>query len=174
MRQPRALQELRDYSLVGHTLPNGSWVRNAEIIPALRVCLRVGGTFKRKGLSAALSWVPDVYILSTRSGHDPATVFCARSAATRLLGLTRTLTGHHWCLHESLAVCGGLRRLGFPAQVAIGYPLLEQAEIGENGEIRPEPSQLHAWPALGPHPVTGEVDSLTTAYMELVRYPDSG
>jgi hypothetical protein len=169
--QQRPLNELRDFLLAGHELPSGAWVRNSELLPALRAGLRVGSAFRRQGLSAALGRMPVRPNSPARCGQDPATISCARSAAARLLGLARTLTGRHWCLHEALAVCGGLRRLGFPVEVVIGYPLLEQPEIGENGQITPEPSKLHAWAALGHHPVTGGVDSFTTTYMELLRYP---
>ena len=93
--QRRPLNELRDFVLAGYVLPARAWVRNSELLPALRVCLRVGSAFRREGLSMALDRMPIRPDAPARCGQDPATIFCARSAAARLLGLARTLSGHH-------------------------------------------------------------------------------
>ena len=121
-------------------------VKNREVFSTVGSCLAVGRAFKRNGLSAALDRLPAEHKFPSRSNHDLVTVFCARSAATRLLGLTRTLSGQHWCLHEALVVCNGLRKLGFSVQIAIGYPLLEVADAEHVGKINHESTQLHAWP----------------------------
>ncbi|MQA86930.1 MAG: hypothetical protein GEV03_20445 [Streptosporangiales bacterium] len=162
-----ALLELRELLLAGEPIPTDGWVSSMEILPAVRTYLRVGAAFRRKGLPAALELMPPRPPASRPARATPgrAGTLCARSAASRVLGLARTLSGRHLCLHESLALCAALRRLGFPTQVVIGYPVIEPADGSE---------ELHAWPALGDIPVTGPTDSSPVSYMELFRYPADG
>lgn len=157
------LSELEFFLLAGGLLPAGLWVSNVELVAALVTYLRVGWVFKRKGLAGALRMIPAVAApRPVRAVNSAATVFCARAAAWRLRGLARTVAGRHLCLHESLGLCAALRKLGFPVQVVIGYPLIEPADGAE---------ELHAWPALGPIAVTGPSEAYRLSYVELFRYP---
>ncbi|WP_437502378.1 lasso peptide biosynthesis protein [Sorangium sp. So ce1099] len=157
------LGELQRFLLSGEPFPAAAWVRHRELVPALITYLRVGRAFRRKGLSEALQLIPPVAPRPERATESPATAFCARAAAWRLVGLARTLAGRHLCLHESLGVCAALRKLGFPVQVVIGYPVIELADGDE---------ELHAWPALGNTPLTGRSRSSPLGYLELYRYPE--
>jgi Transglutaminase-like superfamily len=154
---------LRDFLLSGSPLRPEVWVGTRELVPALIPAVRMGRLFESRGLSAALAAMPPVSShRPARGAADTQTIFSARSAGWRLQGLLRTVTGSHRCLHESLAICAGLRRLGFPAQVVIGYPVLELPDGRD---------ELHAWPVLGPTPLVGRPDSSRTNYLELSRYP---
>ncbi|MFC9231532.1 lasso peptide biosynthesis protein [Streptomyces decoyicus] len=126
--------------------------------------LRIGRAFREGGLPAALPLLPSLAGTHRRRGVcDEATAFCARDAAWRIQGLARTIVGAHLCLHESLGVCAALRGLGFDAEVAIGYPVIEHCDGSE---------ELHAWPAMGSLPLTGRAGERPLAYVELLRYPE--
>ena len=156
-------KELRGLLLAGDDFPTEGWVRDRELLPALITYLRIGRAFRRNGLGSAVELIPAVTTRrSARSAGDESAVFCARSAAWRITGLARTLAGRHLCLHESLALCGALRGLGFSVQVVVGYPVIESADGAE---------ELHAWPALGTSPVSGRGSSRPLNYVELIRYP---
>jgi len=96
---------------------------------------------------------------------DAAAAFCARSAASRILGLARSLAGRHLCLHESVAIAAALRRLGFRVEVIVGYPVIEPA----SGE-----EELHAWPQFGEFAVIDRLGSAPLNFVELARYPQEG
>jgi hypothetical protein len=157
---------VREFLLAGRQLPPGAWVRATELPRAVLAYLRVGRRFRQRGLPAAVQLLPPVD--ARRAGldpDDPATVFCARAAAVRLLGAGRTLGGRHLCLHESLALAAGLRRLGFPVQVLVGYPVIEPRS-GENAG-----ADLHAWPQLGQTAIADRLIGAPRHLVELVRYP---
>lgn len=168
VRTPRREQRdvLREFLLADRRIPPGAWVRTAELPRAVLDYLRVGRRFRTQGLLAAVRLLPPV---SGRRADldpdDPATVFCARAAAVRLLGAGRTFGGRHLCLHESLALTAGLRRLGFPVQVVVGYPVIEPRP-GENSG-----ADLHAWPQLGQTPIADRLIGAPRHLVELVRYP---
>lgn len=162
-RAPDADAALRGFLNGDEPISPAAWVKNAELVRALVAYLRAGRAFRRGGLPAALAAVPP------EPAHRPAraevsrtVVFCARSAGWRLLGLARTIAGRHLCLHESLGLCAGLRSLGFPAQVVIGYPVIELPD-GKD--------ELHAWTALDAEPINGASIAGPTNYVELVRLP---
>ncbi|MCL8015963.1 transglutaminase-like domain-containing protein [Streptomyces sp. AS02] len=139
-------------------------VREAELPAATLACLRMGRTFRTRGLAAALPLLPaTVNGPRERNRCDEITAFYAREAAWRVLGLARTLGRRGLCLHESLGVCAALRRLGFPAAVVIGYPVIEVADGTD---------ELHAWPVLGSLPLTGRPGGRPLNYVELQRYPE--
>ncbi|MCA2211685.1 lasso peptide biosynthesis protein [Jidongwangia harbinensis] len=147
-------------------LTPGAWVRTAELGAALVAAVRIGRVFAASGLAAALAEMPPVSSRKpARRDTGRAAIFCARSAGWRLQGLLRTVTGWHRCLHESLALVAGLRTLGFPVEVVIGYPVIERPDNRD---------ELHAWPALGGTPLVGRPDSSRTNYLELARYPGPG
>lgn len=162
----RLLAETRDFMLAGRTVPPGGWVATAELLPAVIAYLRTGRRFRRAGLAAAAQLLTPVSGRRSRlDPDDPATVVCARSAATRLRGIARTVAGQRKCLHESLGVAAGLRRLGFPVEVVVGYPVIE-APSGD--------AELHAWPQLGAATVVDRPGNAPLNYVELVRYPGLG
>ncbi|PRX51373.1 transglutaminase superfamily protein [Prauserella shujinwangii] len=158
------LGQLRHLMLGDTPVPPSMPVRGRELVAATAAYLRVGRAFRNGGLTTALPLIPPVNTdRPDRHRNTEAAVFCARDAAWRLLGLARTLGGQHLCLHESLGVCAGLRRVGFPADVVIGYPVIEIASGGE---------ELHAWPALGSLPLVGRPGERPLGYVELHRYPE--
>ncbi|MGH3917245.1 MAG: lasso peptide biosynthesis protein [Pseudonocardiaceae bacterium] len=173
----RALRtELRALMLGDVAVPRSMPVRDWELIPATLIAVRIGRAFRGGGLPAALPLLPQIdghpqtdrrsqtyRVRALRAQVSEAAVFCARDAAWRLLGLVRTVAGRQLCLHESLSACAGLRRLGFPAEVVIGYPVIEVADGGE---------ELHAWPVLGDSPLTGRPGERPLGYVELTRYPE--
>jgi hypothetical protein len=161
----RLRDEVRELALGGDRVPPGAWVRNRELLPAVVTYLRTGRRFRRDGLAAALQLVPPA--CGSRSAIEPgvATAFCARSAASRILGIARSLAGRHLCLHESVAITAALRRLGFSVQTIIGYPVIEPA----GGE-----EELHAWPQLGEFTVVDRLGSAPLNFVELIRYPQEG
>jgi transglutaminase superfamily protein len=163
-RRRRLRSEVREFMLAGQTVAPGVSVRTRELLPAVHTYLRVGRSFRRQGLAAALALIPPPRGL--RSVIDgEAAAFCARSAGVRILGIARTVAGRHLCLHESLALTGALRRLGFRVEVVVGYPVIERA--------RGEP-ELHAWPQLDAIAVTDRLGSAPLSYVEIARYPQPG
>jgi hypothetical protein len=163
---PRRLRnDVREFVLAGGATPAGAWVRHRELLPALVTYLRTGRRFRREGLAAALRLVPPPRGSRSDIEPDVAAAFCARSAASRILGLARSLAGRHLCLHESVAITAALRRLGFRVQVIVGYPVIEPA----NGE-----EELHAWPQLGEFAVIDRLGSAPLNFVELARYPQEG
>lgn len=158
----RLRREVRDFVLAGATPLPGAEVRNRELLPAVIAYLRAGRAFERHGLATALGAVPVPCGWRSELELDAATAFCARCAASRVLGIARTIAGRHLCLHESVAVTAALRRLGFRAEVVIGYPVIE-ATRGEE--------ELHAWPQLGDYAVTERLGSAPMSFVELMRVP---
>ncbi len=155
-------RDVRAFAMGGGATPPGAWVTTRELLPAVATYLRVGRRFRRRGLAAALELMPAARGLRSTLPCDVRTAFCARSAAARILGLARTFGGRHLCLHESLAVTAALRRLGFAAETAVGYPVIESASGVE---------ELHAWPQLGDETVTDRLGAAPLNFVELARYP---
>lgn len=150
--------------MVGSTpFPEGLAVRERELPGATLEYLRIGRVFRSEGLAAALRVLPPRRAHAARGGVDAGTAFHARDAAWRVMGLARTFGGRHLCLHESLGACAALRRLGFAAQVVIGYPVIELADGGD---------ELHAWPALGSMPLVGRPGGQPLGYVEVERFPE--
>ena len=50
----------------------------------------------------------------------------ARKDAMHLKAAVNLLLGPHLCFASSFALCAGLRRLGFPCHVAVGYEQIQQ------------------------------------------------
>lgn len=155
-------REVREFVLGGQAMEPGVSVRTRELLPAVLTYLRVGRSFRREGLAAALALIPQPRGRRSVLAGDEAAAFCARSAGVRILGIARTVAGRHLCLHESLALTGALRRLGFRVEVVVGYPVIELA--------RGEP-ELHAWPQLDAIAVTDRLGSAPLSYVEVARYP---
>lgn len=97
------------------------------------------------------------------AGQRHASLEQVRDLATRIDWFTALCFGRRQCLFHSMAVCAGLRRLGFDAQVVFGY---------EYVELRGSPSPVHAWIALGDEPVNAP-PSVTSFYFEIARHPVS-
>lgn len=167
-RRHEAREAVRDFLVAGHPCAPGAWVRNAELPRAVARYLRAHWRFRRGGLDEAAPLLQQVTGPRVRrEADDPAIVFCARGAAVRLLGLGRTLVGRQPCLQESLALTAGLRGLGFPVQVVVGYPIVEPRS-GENFGV-----ELHAWPQLGGTAIADRLVGAPLHLVEIARYPDN-
>jgi hypothetical protein len=162
LRRRLLRREVREFVLAGQAVEPGVSVRTRELLPAILTYLRVGRSFRRDGLAAALARIPQPHGRRSVIGGDEAAAFCARSAGVRILGIARTVAGRHLCLHESLALTGALRRLGFRVEVVVGYPVIELAR-GEQ--------ELHAWAQLDAIAVTDRLGSAPMSYVEVARYP---
>jgi hypothetical protein len=161
-RRHRLRAQAGDFLLGGVALAGGAHVRTVELGPSVVAYLRTGRRFESAGLNAALRAMPALRETPRADLEPPLAAFCARSAAGRILGITRTLAGRQLCLHESVGMTAALRRLGFDAQVVIGYPVIEPA----GGE-----EELHAWSQLGDVTVTDRLGSAPLNFVELMRYP---
>ncbi|MFI0420258.1 hypothetical protein C1I98_34210 [Spongiactinospora gelatinilytica] len=163
-RRAETLRALRKFLVADRPVPRRIRVTDAEIVRAAPSYLRVGERFRRGGLAEALPAMPALPPdRDPRAGESEEVVFAARSAAWRLHGLGRTLTGTPLCLHESLALCAGLRVLGFQAHVAIGYPVIEKLD---------DPDELHAWTVIGERAITDQADAgRPMQFAELLRLP---
>ena len=112
---PEQLLSLADHSL-------GSWCRS------IWAALRLTRAFDRGGAHQAeqlLSRLPSKISPSASSLHD-VQVLHARKDAMRLKAWLALLLGDRRCFASSFAICGGLRQLGYPCFVEVGYEYIHQ------------------------------------------------
>lgn len=83
----------------------------------------------------------------------------ARRDSAVLRAFTRLIFGERACFAESLAICAGLRCLGFDSYVIVGYARVEMFA----------PTQLHAWVECDGKMVS-DPDEIKYGYVELERY----
>ena len=137
-----------------------------RVARAIRAYRNSAQLLRRSGLSAAVDALParPTSSSATRDGtqSDDATWLpppAIQDAAWKLLAIGRCIgatSGN--CLEEAVAVCAGLRCLGFPADVAVGYQLYELGDV------------VHAWVSVDGNPVHQDAEALSFDYLVLWVY----
>lgn len=122
----------------------GSGWRASDLFGALSSVWRVGRTLRRAGgLKLAIELLADqVTEASSRREppRSPLTVVAWDQVPSRLAWFfvvaSRGMFGRESCIFESFTCCAGLRRMGYDAEVVVGYEIASSMD---------RTTPLHAW-----------------------------